>query len=1849
MFKKFTAILVSWAFLFQQLLWAQPVRSYNLRAIAFKEKQAAPALKLKETVLNGWHRAHGAHMAEFGGWDMPLYYTDPAEENLNTRTGASIFDESHMSLIEIKGKDAAGFVDYISSPNVDKNKFRPFKTGDVQYRFLLDENADIIDDIQVVKIAEDHFRLIVNAGNTDKVKKWLAEKIKPWKECAFEDLREAKLPRDQRLIFALQGTNKAQEILQQLTDFDLKELGYFKAAFMSLKIADGFRVQCLVQRTGYTGEDGFEIHINPQVAVPFWEKVISLGARPAGLQARDSLRLEAGLPLYGHEWRQEKDAPMPFEYRYGFALNLSREPAFQGIYVGKNPAIAKFRERNWGLAPKALVGIRVLDRQSIPHNGSKVFDEKGQEIGYVTSGAFSPSLNTAIGLVYIDKSSAAEGAILHIDIGGQKVAAKVVNTPFVNHIVPDRTSDRRETSRFFIPDGEKERQVKLEAIRQKLGTDTVDGLFGELKQYFHTGFDLPEPLLNNRELFRLLYGLSLKNSNLVSFQGGGYYDELPSDLRDYLLSRPEFLTAYTPYQPEISQGILRFLFLYQSLMAKLLDMDVVNASLYDGSSALAEGVNMACRATGKKTVVLVGAINPSHKKVIETYTQGSGIKIVHVLPDEKTGRIDTGRLKAAMTDDVASVIVQQPNFLGQLETEIDKIAEIAKSKKALLHIHSNDPMVFAKIKSPGSCGADITTAEGQAFVGSPYYGGNNLGIFGCKRNLVDFMPGRLVGQTTDKDGKTAFALGLTYREQHVARTEATSNVCTAAVLQAIRAAMYIMDMGRKGLSDSMDNSHQLAMGFAKAVADIEGFEVFSSGPISREVVVLSPISASELQQELLKRGIDAGFDISQNLPYLEGNLAQFSFTGRHTQRDLMNLIEALKKIAEAKDLGAAKEKAAKMPAEAPQALLRDTPLDIPVVSEETMRRIITEQAALNYNPVENPYPLGSCTMKYNPIIIVKRIAALMRLALLHPAASLESAQGTLQILHELGEYLRELTGMDATAVHPAAGAHGEFTGLLTIFKYHRSRGDDKRDVIITTDSAHGTNPASSAMAYAKEVIQVKTDPKTGRLDMESLKAILADPKCKGRIAAIMLTEPNTLGLFENLKEAADLVHKEGGLVYMDGANLNSIVGRIRPGDLGVDVLHINLHKTFATPHGGGGPGSGPICVKKELIPFLPNPRIIKKGDGYELENVEAGINVGAFLGNVPVSIMAYAYIRALGAEGLRAASGEAVLNANYLMSRLMGEFQLVGGPGPRMHEFVIDVEPIDKEKGVSANDFAKALQNFGIHPPTVYFPHINGVVGQSMMFEPTESMTLAELDLTADAMLVLKKIAYAKPELLKNTPYKDKDGLRGFKIAVLDVLDDNPGLVRDRKALEDSLVATPMARVNVSKVQVKATVPLKNSDIASILGIGEAELVAEKPAVTAPLYEYEDPVEGWSAKPELCELSPKNEEWARIINVGAKRFAVIGVTPHTVGDKGLNGVKKVTLPKVGDLVKKDQSYGTLLSDKADGHILALVTGRVVKINKFATSDPTDVNKDPFGRGWLFMVELMDDAGTSEAQGPAETEAAGIPALDLPITRVGDFTQGSAIVACMQLKRGESMTDSFEWNTKRMIERARATAGETGANLVIFPEALDRGINHPPEKVAQRNKELGRVAKELGISIGYCVLYTDDNITYYVVSPDGDITKFEKGFYREQGKSEVRMLTVGGSSVAILVCSEAEDLRKGTLSLERITGGRDIKGAQLLIVASNTFEIDKEPEGRHWVRQLSEKLGIPVAAVNLVSGVKEWQGQGKSCYVDPAAPEAKVALPENEEGVLLVGISSIHGAHLDTLGQAQQAISLFSAI
>ncbi len=714
---------------------------------------------------------------------------------------------------------------------------------------------------------------------------------------------------------------------------------------------------------------------------------------------------------------------------------------------------------------------------------------------------------------------------------------------------------------------------------------------------------------------------------------------------DYIINgSPELITSYTPYQAEIAQGPLEILFDFQSMICELTGCDIANASMYDGASAAAEAVLMALRCAKKKTnIVISSGLWELYTETIKTYLSGLNIEIKIAHTNEIAQKID---------EKTACLVVCQPNTDKKIE-DIASLANIIHEKQGLLVVVAN-PLFLALLETPGKLGADIVCGESQPWGNYVSFGGPYLGFFAAKKEFYHDMPGRIVIETTT-DGKRSYILGLQAREQHIKREKATSNICSNQSLLAIRAAIYLSYMGKKGLAE-----------------------------IARKYLT------EYIEEKYLE-------------PCGKNVLPRY---------------------------------------------LRKTSLNIPAMNELELIRHYLKLTRKTFGVDSGPYLLGSCTMKLTPKII-EWAALLPGFTEIHPNQPEHEIQGALELMHKLEKALCEICGMKAFTLQPSAGAQGEFVGLLIIRAYHKSRQEDNRKKVIIPDSAHGTNPASATLAGYKSVT-VKSNSK-GMVDLEDLKRLMGND-----VAAVMLTNPNTLGIFESqILEITRIAHEAGALVYMDGANLNALLGISRPGDFGIDVLHVNLHKTFGTPHGSGGPGSGPVGVCQKLAPFLPVPTVETYRNPeaiyYFKKNKPNSIGkTQAFYGAFNVMVKAYAYILYLGADGLKQVSEDALLTANYLKKKLTGHPDIeIPYNENTLHEFVLSLAKLEKETGVTAKDVCKRMLDFGVHPPTMYFPLI---VPEDLMIEPTESITKTELDEFADTLIQILYEARNLPELLKNAP-----------------------------------------------------------------------------------------------------------------------------------------------------------------------------------------------------------------------------------------------------------------------------------------------------------------------------------------------------------------------------------------------------------------------------------------------------------------------------------------------------------------
>ena len=882
--------------------------------------------------------------------------------------------------------------------------------------------------------------------------------------------------------------------------------------------------------------------------------------------------------------------------------------------------------------------------------------------------------------------------------------------------------------RRHIGPSESEKEEMLKSI----GVESLDQLISETIPddiRLKNSIELDAPL-SEYEYLHHIEELSKKNKVFKSYIGLGYHEAiLPSVIKRNILENPGWYTAYTPYQAEIAQGRLEALLNYQTMVCDLTGMELANASLLDESTAAAEAMALLFdvrerpqKKAGVNKFFVSEEILPQTLSVLKTRAIPIGVELV-------VGN----HLEFDFSDEYYGAIVQYPGKHGQVYDYTDFIGKAnANGIKVAVAAYT---LSLVKLKAPAEFGADVVVGTTQRF-GIPLgYGGPHAGYFATKEKYKRSIPGRIIGVTKDRDGGRALRMALQTREQHIKRERATSNICTAQVLLAVMAGMYAVFHGKDGIQFIADSVHGKTTTLAKALGDL-GFEqinshYFDTIQVKVEANVLKPVAeAHEI-----------------NFNYIDDNTVSISLNETVGLKEINAIVNVFtsafniesKEVTEFSDADVI-----------PDLAKRNTSfLDHEVFnsyqSETEMMRYIKrlerKDLALNHSMIS----LGSCTMKLNAASEMLPLS-LANWGNIHPFVPLNQAEGYQIVLKKLEEQLNEITGFAGTSLQPNSGAQGEFAGLMTIRAYHQNNGDHNRNICLIPSSAHGTNPASAVMAGMKVVV-TKTD-EHGNIDVEDLREKATAHS--ENLAALMVTYPSTHGVFESaIREITQIIHDNGGQVYMDGANMNAQVGLTNPATIGADVCHLNLHKTFAIPHGGGGPGVGPICVAPQLVPFLPSNPVVPTGG-------EQGITAisGAPWGSALACLISYGYITMLGAEGVTNSTRLAILNANYIKERLEGHYETLytGEKGRAAHEMIIDCRDF-KANGVQVVDIAKRLMDYGFHAPTVSFP-----VGGTMMIEPTESENKAELDRFCDAMISIRKeIAFAKKEdpnnVLKNAPH----------------------------------------------------------------------------------------------------------------------------------------------------------------------------------------------------------------------------------------------------------------------------------------------------------------------------------------------------------------------------------------------------------------------------------------------------------------------------------------------------------------
>ena len=861
---------------------------------------------------------------------------------------------------------------------------------------------------------------------------------------------------------------------------------------------------------------------------------------------------------------------------------------------------------------------------------------------------------------------------------------------------------------------------------------------------------LPEALSEVQTIAELR---KLANQNQVfdSFIGSGYYGTItPAVILRNVLENPAWYTAYTPYQPEISQGRLEALFAFQTAVCDLTALPIANASMLDEPTAAAEAMTLARRVySGEDSAVLLidKYLHPQTKAVVATRAKPLGIEIVEFDP--------TAALATLPATEVFGVIVQYPNTNGEILDYRD-LAAWTHERNALM-IAATDLLALTLITPPGEWGADIAIGSAQRFGVPMGFGGPHAGFMAVRNGLERSMPGRLIGQSLDAHGNPAFRLALQTREQHIRRDKATSNICTAQVLLAVMSAFYAMWHGPDGLKVIANRIHAQTDSLVTALSASD-HKVLTKNYF--DTVLIEVKDAALIHRTARSLRI--------NLRDVSANVVGISFDETITAEHLARIGQIFGVNISSPAREVAINNARKSP-------YLKHPIFSSNRSETSMMRYLRTLADRDLALDRTMIPLGSCTMKLNAATEMEAVTW-PEFGSLHPFAPADQSAGTRQLIKELSDWLVAITGYDAVSLQPNAGSQGEFAGLLAIRNYHDSRSDQARKICLIPSSAHGTNAASAVMAGMKVVV-IECDAE-GNVSIEDLEAKIAAHS--GEVAALMVTYPSTHGVFEvEISRICALIHDAGGQVYVDGANLNALVGLAQPGKFGADVSHLNLHKTFCIPHGGGGPGVGPVISRAHLAPFLPNhPMDVLAGPA-----TGPGPISGAPFGSASILPISWAYIRLMGGAGLTHATQVAILSANYIARKLQSDFPVLytGANGLVAHECILDLREITKISGVSVDDIAKRLMDYGFHAPTMSFP-----VAGTFMIEPTESEDIAELDRFISAM---KAIRAEIDQIIKGEVMVEGSALRNAPHTIEAVLDPN----WDR-AYSRAVGATPGAR-----------------------------------------------------------------------------------------------------------------------------------------------------------------------------------------------------------------------------------------------------------------------------------------------------------------------------------------------------------------------------------------------------------------------------------------------------------------------
>ena len=883
-------------------------------------------------------------------------------------------------------------------------------------------------------------------------------------------------------------------------------------------------------------------------------------------------------------------------------------------------------------------------------------------------------------------------------------------------------------------------EADKQAMLQEIGVSGIDELIAQtIPNSIRLEKDLNiSPALSEYEMLAHSKELAAKNSLFDNYIGFGYHSTiLPSAIQRNILENPSWYTAYTPYQAEIAQGRLEALLNFQTVVCDLTGFKLANASLLDESTAAAEAMHMFFESRTKdqrkseaNKFFVSELVLPQTVAVLKTKAEGLGIEIVE--GDHENHNFD---------ESYFGVLLQYPGKNGII---LDYTENIKKYKEINLQVVvASDPMALVKLKSPAEMGADCAVGTTQRFGIPMGYGGPHAAFFACKEDYKRDIPGRIIGVSQDAYGKRALRMALQTREQHIKREKATSNICTAQVLLAVMAGMYAVYHGPKGLNFIADQIHFKANALNAGLKAL-GYDIVEEPVFDTVKFRMNEEEKKSLMFLMLDRKI--------NLNYFTDGFVSIALNETTTLEKLQSLFDAFAQFKDKQSFKLTLKEEILIPE---QSLRNDE-----ILKEEVFNKYHTETELMRYikrlerkdlSLTHSMISLGSCTMKLNAATQMLPISW-PEWGSVHPFVPTDQAGGYQQLIKELEKDLAEITGFAGTSLQPNSGAQGEYAGLMVIREYHKSRGESHRNIVLIPQSAHGTNPASAVIAGMKVVVVKNLE--SGEIDFEDLKA--KAEQHADNLSAAMITYPSTYGFFDdNIKEITKLIHDNGGQVYMDGANMNAQVGFTSPGNIGADVCHLNLHKTFAIPHGGGGPGVGPICVAKHLVKFLPSNPNIKIGDKEAIEAISA-----APYGSSLVLNISYAYIKMLGTAGLKKSTEHAILNANYLKEVLAEHFPILyaNAAGRVAHECIVDFRQF-KPLGIEVADVAKRLMDYGFHAPTVSFP-----VAGTLMIEPTESESKREIDRFAEALISIKKeieeiaegTADAANNVLKNAPHTEQ-------------------------------------------------------------------------------------------------------------------------------------------------------------------------------------------------------------------------------------------------------------------------------------------------------------------------------------------------------------------------------------------------------------------------------------------------------------------------------------------------------------